>query len=112
MTGPAIQHLGPMPRHHEPVEDTDEKYLTCYFAEQVPLAVAAFVYGEGEPRAIPYCCMIGRDADSTSTTVGSWVGALHGESGLPQEWVETVCAVNVHEIDIRGLAEQLISLPA
>jgi ADP-ribosylglycohydrolase len=52
--------------------------------------------------------MIGRDADSTATTVGSWVGALHGESGLPAGWVETVCRVNRREIDIRGLAEQLV----
>ena len=26
--------------------------------------------------------MLGQDADSTATTVGSWAGALHGESGL------------------------------
>ena len=55
--------------------------------------------------------MIGRDADSTATNVGSWVGALHGESGLPKEWVEMVCEVNIREIDIRGLAEKLHLLP-
>jgi len=74
--------------------------------------VAAFLFSKGEPRTIPICCMLGRDCDSTATTVGAWVGALHGESGLPQEWIETVCAVNVNEIDIRGLAEQLMELPA
>jgi ADP-ribosylglycohydrolase len=78
----------------------------------VPLAVAAFVYGQGEPRSIPVCCMLGRDCDSTATTVGAWVGALHGVSGLPEEWVDPVCTVNVHEIDIRGLAEQLVGLAA
>jgi ADP-ribosylglycohydrolase len=74
--------------------------------------VAAFLFGQGEPRAIPICCMLGRDCDSTATTVGAWVGALHGESGLPGEWVETVCTVNINEIGIRGLAERLIELPA
>jgi ADP-ribosylglycohydrolase len=56
--------------------------------------------------------MLGRDADSTSTTVGSWVGALHGESGLPVAWVDKVCEVNRDEIDIRGLAEQLVDAVA
>ena len=56
--------------------------------------------------------MLGQDADSTATTVGSWVGALHGESGLPKEWVDTVCQANIREIDIRDLAEKLCRLPA
>ena len=56
--------------------------------------------------------MMGRDCDSTATTVGSWVGALHGESGLPPDWVETVCRVNAPEIEIQGLAEALIALRA
>lgn len=61
--------------------------------------------------SIPATVMFGRDADSTATTVGGWVGALHGESGLPKEWVDTVCEVNAREIDIRGLAERLASAP-
>ena len=79
----------------------------------VPLAIAAFVFGKGDPRtAIPCACMIGRDADTTATAVGSWVGALHGESGLPKEWVKGVCEVNLKEIDIRDLAEKLFLLSA
>jgi len=102
----------PVPPVIEPLPDSDDKYMSSFFAEQVPLAVAAFVYGQGDPRiAIPAACMIGRDADSTATTVGSWVGALHGEAGLPQDWVEVVCRVNIHEIDIRALAEALAQLP-
>jgi ADP-ribosylglycohydrolase len=103
----------PLPPVTLPVEDTKEKYLSSFFAEQVPIAVAGFLFGKGDPRAaIPCTCRIGRDADSTATVVGSWVGALHGESGLPRDWVETVCRVNRQEIDIRGLAEQLYRLPA
>jgi ADP-ribosylglycohydrolase len=102
---------GPLPPAYEPLTDSDKYYSSVYYAEQVPLAVAAFVYGRGEPQAIPYCCMLGRDCDSTATTVGAWVGALYGESGLPKDWVETVCTVNVNEIDIRNLAEQMSALP-
>jgi ADP-ribosylglycohydrolase len=108
---PSREIDGPLPPMYKPLEDSDDRYSSVYYAEQVPLAVAAFVYGQGEPQAIPTCCMLGRDCDSTATTVGAWAGALHGESGLPAEWAETVCAVNVNEIDIRGLAEQLIALP-
>ena len=101
-----------MPPSHEPLADTDEKYMSSYYAEQVPLAVAGFVWGQGDPGvAIPATCMLGRDADSTATTVGAWVGALHGESGLPKEWVDTVCKANAGEIDIRGLAERLAAHP-
>jgi ADP-ribosylglycohydrolase len=74
----------------------------------VPLALAAFLFAGGVPEAaIPLAVMIGRDCDTTATTVGSWCGALHGEQGLPAEWVNTVCTVNEPEIDIRGLAEDL-----
>lgn len=90
-----------------PLPDSDDLYASWFLAEQVPLAVAALVYGRGELDAIPICCSLGRDADTTATTVGSWVGALHGESGLPSEWVDAVCEVNKREIDIRGLGEQL-----
>lgn len=103
----------PPPPIIEPLEDTDEKYLSSFYAEQVPLAIAGFLWGKGNSRvSIPATVMLGRDADSTATTVGSWVGALHGESGLPKEWVDTVCEANIGEIDIRGLAEKLAALPA
>jgi ADP-ribosylglycohydrolase len=100
----------PMPPTHPWVEDTDEKYATNALAEQMPLAAAVFVFAKGEPRAICQAAMLGRDADSIATTVGSWVGALNGLSGLPVDWVETVSRVNLVEVDIRGLAEGLLAL--
>ena len=99
---------GPLPPIRQPLDDSDSMYMSSFYAEQVPLAVAGFVWGKGDPRvSIPATVMLGRDADSTATTVGAWVGALHGESGLPAEWVETVCQANIREIDIRALAEKL-----
>jgi hypothetical protein len=98
---------GPLPPVIDPIPDSEEMYITCYFAEQIPLSIAGFVYAGGEPDAIRVTAMLGRDADSTSTTVGSWVGALHGESGLPRAWMTPVCEANRAEIDIRGLGEAL-----
>ena len=84
---------------------------TILFAEQQPLALAAFVFGRGEPdRAIPQCVMIGRDNDSTASNVGGWCGGLHGEAGLPKSWVETVCQVNRRDFDLRDLGEKLLTV--
>jgi len=63
----------------------DEPYTGHYNHEQIPLAVAGFVFSEGHPEdSITNTVMLGRDADSTATSVGSWVGALHGESAFPR----------------------------
>ena len=89
----------------------DDKYISCLFVEQMALALAAFVFSKGDPRtAIPNCVMIGRDCDSTATTVGSWVGALHGLAALPEEWVATVLEANRVDCDVRGLGERLIAI--
>ncbi|TFF97341.1 MAG: ADP-ribosylglycohydrolase family protein [Promethearchaeota archaeon] len=97
------------PRQKAPL-DTDLPCTSPLFCEQIPLALAAFVFADGNPSdAIPLTVMIGRDCDTTATTVGSWCGALHGESELPEEWVETVCRINKPEIDIRDLVERLIA---
>jgi hypothetical protein len=101
----------PLPPLVVPLPDSNEPYSSALLAEQIPLALAAFVFSDGDPeRAIPQACAIGRDADTIATTVGSWVGALHGVSGLPRSWVDTVCAVNLQEVDIRSLAVALIEL--
>lgn len=99
-----------LPQSHDPVPYTDERYASLYNHEQIPLAVAGFVFAGGDPRdAITTTVNLGRDCDSTATSVGSWVGALHGETALPEEWVETVCAVNRDHVDVRGLADQLLA---
>jgi ADP-ribosylglycohydrolase len=108
---------GPMPEFEKPLEYTELKegrwYSSVLFAEQQPLALAAFVFGRGEPRrAIAQAVMIGRDCDSTASNVGGWCGGLHGESGLPKEWVETVCEINRRDFDLRGLGAKLLNATA
>lgn len=98
---------GELPKSVKPVEYAEEKYTSVLLAEQVSIEVASLVFSRGDFMAIPYTVMIGRDCDSTATTVGSWVGALHGEQGLPREWVQQVCEINLKHIDIRGMGEDL-----
>ncbi len=108
---PSRELDGPMPPEIGAVDYTDEQYMTCYYAEQIPLAMAAFVFAKGEPDAIPVCCSVGRDCDSIGTAVGGWVGGLHGLSGLPKEWVEPVQAVNLKYLNLYDLADRISSYP-
>ena len=102
---------GPMPEPAEYLEYSDTPYSSGKFAEQQPLALAAFVYTKGHPRdSILRAVMNGRDADSIASNVGGWVGGLYGESGLPKEWVETVVKVNMVEMDLRKLGEDLLKV--
>jgi ADP-ribosylglycohydrolase len=100
----------PLPPPVTPLPDSDEPYASILFAEQIPFALAAFVFGRGDPsRCLPQAVMLGRDADSIATTVGSWSGALAGETGLPRDWVNAVCHANRRELDLRALAERLLT---
>ncbi|MBM7570152.1 ADP-ribosylglycohydrolase family protein [Aquibacillus albus] len=107
---PPIEVDAPMPERVEPIDYKEDGYTCCFFAEQIPLALAAFAYAKGNIESIPVSCNLGRDCDTTATIVGAWVGALHGESGLPTEWVDPVCEVNKREMDIRKLSEQICEL--
>jgi ADP-ribosylglycohydrolase len=79
-----------------------EKYREAHYAgflrptasdsmETVPAVLALFTLAEGNPRrSILWGANFGRDADTIATMVGGLVGALHGASGLPPEWVAKV----------------------
>jgi ADP-ribosylglycohydrolase len=107
---PPLLADAPLPKRHSPIDYIDSRYTSFFWAEQVPLAVAAFVFAKGSIDAIPTCVNLGRDCDTTATTVGAWVGALQGISRLPREWVESVYKVNMKEMDIMGLAEKLLAV--
>ncbi len=63
----------------------------CDSRETVPVALALFELGQGESaRAVYYGVNFGRDADTIGTMIGGLCGALHGASGLPDEWVQKV----------------------
>jgi len=74
-----------LPPSHDPVPYTAERYAAFYNHEQIPLAVAGFVFSEGHPEdSITNTVMLGRDADSTATSVGSWVGASTASPPSPK----------------------------
>ena len=93
-------------------EDTDESYSSIYFVEQIPLMFAGLAFGRGDIGSIAATVMLGRDCDSTATAVGFLVGALHGLSALPREWVEMVEGSNLSELDLMAMGRDLYQLSA
>jgi ADP-ribosylglycohydrolase len=77
--------------------------------ETVPAVIAIFQMAGGDPRqAILWGANFGRDADTIGTMVGGLVGALHGSSGLPGEWVAKVEANAA--VDHRDTASRLAEI--
>ena len=100
---------GPMPPPAVP--NNPYRGGTIMWAEQIPLAFAAFLYGKGDfVKTMISCVSLGRDTDSIATTCGSWIGGLVGLKGIPADWVETIQTVNLGEIDLLGRSNRLADL--
>jgi len=99
---------GPVPPRVVPADDHDGFYSGILFAEQQPLALAYFVYGQGDPkRTVLTAVKGGRDADSIATNTASWLGALAGESVWPKPWLQTVQKANIKRMDLGKTANDL-----
>jgi hypothetical protein len=95
----------PMPRN------TDEPSHSPLLAEQVPMAFAALVFGDGRSRiTLSAAASLGRDASAVAATVGAWLGGLVGRSRLPREWVGAVVTANDAEIDLVEQGKDLADL--
>jgi ADP-ribosylglycohydrolase len=93
-------------------QEPHERKVWSYFAEQLPVTLAMLVYGKGDLRRTMIGVVnLGLDADSTSTSVGTWIGGLCGLAGIPREWVDTVVGANP-ELDLLGDARRLAKLAA
>jgi hypothetical protein len=100
---------GPLPPSHVP--SNPYRGATILWAEQIPLALAAFVFGKGDfQQTMTACVNLGRDADSTASTCGSLIGGLVGVAGIPAEWVQAMQTVNINEIDLLARAGKLADL--
>lgn len=103
---------GPMP---EPAvaPDPSQRQGSILFAEQVPLAMAAFVFGRGDfLRTMTSVAAIGRDTDSIATSCGTWIGGLVGLAGIPADWTEAVTAANRRDVDLMEHGHALAGMAA
>jgi ADP-ribosylglycohydrolase len=99
---------GPMPLPATLPQSLDVPTSSPLLAEQVPLAFAALLFGDGRSRlTLCAAASLGRDAKAIGSTVGSLIGALVGRSRLPREWVGAVIAANHAEVDLVQQANDL-----
>lgn len=77
-------------------------------AEQVPLAFAALVFGDGRSRAtLLAAASLGRDSKTITSIAGAWIGALVGRARMPREWIGAVVTANLNDVDFVSQANQL-----
>ena len=99
---------GEMPPTLHPLPYAEGFYSGILFAEQQPLALAYFVFGQGDPyRTVLTTVKGGRDADSIATNSASWLGAMSGTSIWPQNWLEQVQHANIKRLDLMQMAKDL-----
>lgn len=100
---------GPMPA--QAVAANPYRGATVLYAEQIPLAFGAFVFGKGDfVNSLVASVHLGRDTDSICATTGRLVGGLVGLRGMPTAWVETMQSVNGDKLDLLARANQLADL--
>jgi hypothetical protein len=74
---------------------TDEAAGACgttgFVVHTVPFATFCLLrYGDDPMRALTEAVSAGGDADSTGAVLGGWLGALHGEAGLPADLIRRI----------------------
>jgi ADP-ribosylglycohydrolase len=78
-------------------------------ADSIPLAIALFALGQGDPRKVnEYCVNFGGDCDTNAAMAGAMAGAYSGYQAVPLAWRETIERVN--HVSIADYADDLVSI--
>ena len=65
--------------------------VTGFIVETMPAVVYCWLRHRGDPRAtLEAVVRLGGDTDSVGAIVGALLGAEHGASGLPADWIEGI----------------------
>lgn len=76
-------------------------------ADSVPVAIALFALGKGNPKLVnEYCVNLGGDCDTNAAMAGAMAGAYAGLDAVPGVWRETIKQVN--QVDLEQYARDLI----
>jgi ADP-ribosylglycohydrolase len=79
-------------------------YNGGFVLESLPAAIWAFLANADDPEeAIVVAVNGGYDADTVAAMTGAMAGAYHGETGLPDRWLDDLEAAG----DIRAIADRL-----
>ena len=76
---------------------------TGYVVDSLEAALWCFYTTDSFRDAVLAAANLGDDADTTAAITGQIAGAFYGESGIPQEWLDTVFMAK----EIGSMAEQL-----
>jgi ADP-ribosylglycohydrolase len=93
-----------------PTNYTTTSFSAIGFAEQQALALATFVYSQGDPyKASTIAAMMGRDCDSYGTNATAWACGLRGLSGCPEGWITILEDANIQDGDLLLLSEEIVT---
>jgi len=89
-------------------EAADALKTTGYVVHSVPFALFCYLrYGDTPLRALQECIAAGGDTDSIAAILGGWLGARHGEPGLPAALIERLHDGPFGPSHLRALAASL-----
>ena len=81
-------------------------YNGAFVLESLPAALAAFLSSPEDPEQIIIAAVNGGyDADTIGAMAGAFAGAYHGESGLPERWVDNI----EFRTGLVGVADELLA---
>ncbi len=83
---------------------------TGYVVHTVPFALYCYLrYGDSPLLALQECISAGGDTDSIAAILGAWLGARHGEGGLPAHLLAEIHDGPFGPSHLRGLGASLAS---
>lgn len=94
---------------HAPVPVAAQKLGTSgYVIHTVPFALFCFLrFGETPLVALQEAISAGGDTDSIAAILGGWIGALHGEEGLPEDLTGKLAGGPFGRSHLESLADAL-----
>jgi ADP-ribosylglycohydrolase len=88
----------------------EQLQTTGYVVHTVPFALFCYLrYGDTPLLALQECIGAGGDTDSIAAILGAWLGARHGEAGLPAHLLAELHDGPFGPAHLRGLAASLAS---
>lgn len=107
----ALDEAAALAKRGAPTSEAAEKLKTTgYVVHTVPFALYCYLrYGDSPLLALQECIAAGGDTDSIAAILGAWLGARHGEAGLPAHLLAELNDGPFGPSHLRGLAASLAS---
>ena len=85
-----------------------DRGVSGFIVETIPAALYCWARAPEHPAAaIETAIRVGGDTDTTAAIVGAWMGAAHGERGLPASWLDGLADWPLTRTHLVALADAL-----